>query len=338
MYEDEGYEKGGILNFGNFNEGYCAKINTKTPSYSWIFCIETSSEKDAFMATVKKLKIGRQRKKGEFPITQNDNTKQTISQFLNPNLGNTQLLKGDNLGNLGVNFNSTQKITDGYWIVLQDWSQCDRACGGGSSTLHRMCVPPKNGGKNCEGDAIVTKQCNPKPCPEVKSTKELNESKNTTTLQPIIKVLQFSSRPQRYTKCVIKEADLMMHTNPKIIELINNPNFLGKETNENLEIPTRVVMNNRTFTIFSGIEYDSLVLTFNLKDTIFYRMKNKTSCFTLKEREKTVDLCPFGCDNVNKAVDEWDYDFNLFKFQCNSQRDIIKVDTDYDKKLKEMMV
>jgi hypothetical protein len=58
-------------------------------------------------------------------------------------------------------------LTDGYWIVLQMWSQCTLKCGGGKSFLQRMCVPPKDGGKPCEGEAILSKDCNKQPCPGV---------------------------------------------------------------------------------------------------------------------------------------------------------------------------
>jgi len=40
---------------------------------------------------------------------------------------------------------------DGYWVVKQDWSSCTLACGGGTQTLHRECIPPLTGGKPCAG-------------------------------------------------------------------------------------------------------------------------------------------------------------------------------------------
>ena len=60
------------------------------------------------------------------------------------------------------------KMTAGYRMILQDWSQCTKKCGGGLSYQHLMCIPPKNGGKNCIGQPIRTRPCNPQPCPTVK--------------------------------------------------------------------------------------------------------------------------------------------------------------------------
>ena len=54
---------------------------------------------------------------------------------------------------------------DGYWNVIQSWSQCTLKCGGGKSFLQRICVSPKNGGKNCEGESIISKDCNKKTLP-----------------------------------------------------------------------------------------------------------------------------------------------------------------------------
>jgi hypothetical protein len=294
------------------------------------------------MATIKKLKIKLQRQEGQILISPTNikNNKKSISDILNGDSGNS--LKSDFKGNLGVAFNSTNsKITDGYWIVLQDWSQCDRACGGGNSTLHRMCVPPKSGGRNCIGEPIITRKCNPQPCPSVNGTDSMGNNKNTTTLKPIVKVMPFSSRPQRYTKCVIKEGDLMLNTQPGSSILTNNPLLNTKvEGMDSLQIPTRAVMNNRTISLFAGDEYSTLVLSFNIKETMFSRSVKRSGCFILNENKKKIaELCPFGCESTSKAVEEWDYDFNLFKIQCNTPRDIIELNQqELSKKLEDKIV
>jgi len=97
---------------------------------------------------------------------------------------------------------------DGYWITLQEWSQCSLHCGGGISTKQRMCVPPKEGGLPCEGPAILTKPCNIQPCPRVKGISP-NDQKYDAVKKPIVKIMPFSNRPQRYTKCIVKESDLL---------------------------------------------------------------------------------------------------------------------------------
>ena len=135
-----------------------------------------------------------------------------MANILRPNKG-----PGGGLKDGAVAFNSsTQKITDGYWITIQTWSQCNLKCGGGTSTLQRMCVPPKAGGKDCEGEAIITKSCNIGPCPGVSGNgNKLKENENVTVKNPIMKSLPFSEHPQRYVKCKIKESDLFVNLEVK---------------------------------------------------------------------------------------------------------------------------
>ena len=243
--EDENWN-GGIKDFGNFNEGYCIKVTANKPRMtSWVLCTETLENKKRFMSILKNLKLKIQREEGVLAFEQNKKTKETLTNILNPNSpddGSSQKLKKDKDGNLGVTFGTNQKITDGYWIVLQDWTQCSLKCGSGISTLHRMCVPPKNGGAPCQQPGILTKPCNTQPCPDIIGTGE-KKDKNTINMKPIVKVMPFSSRPQRYTKCVIKESDLMM-VNKKGNNINNNP-LLDRMNDgpDDLQIPTRVIMN-----------------------------------------------------------------------------------------------
>merc|ERR1712032_1041577 len=88
-------------------------------------------------------------------------------------------------------------------------------------------------------------------------------------------------------------------------------------------------MNNETVSVYTGDAVESLFLTFNIKLTTFYRA-SKVGCFQLYESSKKyLTLCPFGCGNDNtQGLEEWDYDFNLFKYQCAYRKD--------DKKAREM--
>lgn len=226
-------------------------------------------------------------------------------------------------GKGNVNFNATtQKLTDGYWITIQNWSQCNLKCGGGTSTLQRMCVPPKNGGKDCEGEAIITKSCNTQPCPDVGATGALNRpNENVTVKSPIMKSLPFSEHPQRFIKCKIKESDLFVNLNVSDRMFDYQSIFKRKEMMEqgqkSVEFPVRAIMNNETVSIYTGDEVASLFLSFNIKLTNFYRAA-KQGCFQLYEsNKKYITLCPFGCQNGNtQGLEEWDYDYNLFKYQC----------------------
>ncbi len=271
------------------------------------------------------MKINIQRNEGKLVMPKVEKREaETISGMMNPDHkarkdeGNSQYLKNEN-GNLGVGFdiNKKQSITDGYWLTLQDWSQCTLKCGGGKSYLQRMCVPPKNGGKPCEGKAIIERDCNKQPCPKIEATKMKNTN-NTQTLKAIVKIMPFSTRPQRYTKCVIKEGD-MMYTKD-LNEKDQLTSHMGQKPTdmEKVQVPVRVVLNNRTVTLFAGEDYDSHIVSFVLKRSNLVIDNNQKECFFLNQDDgKTARLCPFGCDNAKKAVDEWNYDFNLFKFQCN---------------------
>ena len=82
---------------------------------------------------------------------------------------------------------------DGRWVILQDWSQCTQACGGGKQYLQRMCVPPQNGGNPCDGETLLVKECNTNPCPNV-----INSVTEAPANPTTIKMQKLSSRPLRY--------------------------------------------------------------------------------------------------------------------------------------------
>jgi hypothetical protein len=345
LYEDD--EKiGGITDFGDFSEGFCAKVITRgAGKIVWILCFEDNPKKINFINMLRSLKIDEQHEEGILAMKHNPATekKDTIQDLLNPNKNtdrtkNHPKLSKDKNGNLVVGFNSTenQLLTDGYWIILQDWTQCSLKCGGGTSTLQRMCVPPKSGGKECIGDRITTKPCNMHPCPDVFKTDELKNNQ-TTINKAIIKSMPFSNKPQRYVKCKIKESDLMLFQNVtdpnfKKNPIVGNQNLNGANS---ISIPMRAIMNNSTFTLFTGEETESLFMSFNLVASRFIRSTQK-GCFQIYESSKKyATLCPFGCDNSDKALEEWDYDFNLFKYQCNYKR---PVDDEIKRKLDDKIV
>ena len=83
---------------------------------------------------------------------------------------------------------------DGKWVIIQDWSQCSLACNGGKQFLQRVCIPPKTGGKPCEGEPVLERSCNNFSCPNViKREIRLKKTRN-----PIIRVQRLSNRPLRY--------------------------------------------------------------------------------------------------------------------------------------------
>lgn len=338
--------KNGIQDFGNFSEGFCFKIlNSKPRMETWVICTDSQGDKTKLMSILKQLKLQMQRLAGMVVMPQtNKKPDETISALMNPNMGPNSNLQGDSSGNLGVGFDAEkQQITDGYWIVLQDWTQCSLKCGGGTSTLQRMCVPPKNGGAACEGQAIMTRPCNTNPCPNVRGTDPLKGGNNTFVMKPIVKVMPFSSRPQRYSKCVVKEADLMLTQDNEQSSQQDNPLLkAASKSMPSMQIPVRVVMNNKTFTVFGGETYESQVKSFNLKDSTFKRSISHKNCFIVREGKKSAELCPFGFNpKGGQMIEEWDYDFNLFKYQCATPREKmeinIKLEKEMNNKLNEKM-
>lgn len=258
------------------------------------------------MRNIKKLKLSLQRADG-LVVT---NTKQQGAASL------------ENLFSKPVDsFESQYKLSgspgekaDGYFIIMQDWSQCSKKCGTGVSTYHRMCMPPRNGGKPCEGDAILTKPCNKQPCPKVSGQGEKTTDKDNITLKPIVKVLPYSSRPQRYHKCIIKEGDLMMTK-----EMETNSNKKDQKTTP-VQVPVRVIMNNRTLTAYENAEdFTSHYITYNLLTADFGRSPRDKYCFVISEGTKRTELCPFGFAKTLKAYNDWDKEFHTFKLFCETK-------------------
>jgi len=336
VYEDPNVKAGGITDFGNFDEGFCLKISTKDAGKTiFVVCFDTMSEKTQVLKIIRIIKIDEQHKNGIFDISPQDNQKKKKRETLSAVLGKQDKDAKDDKHEL---------LTDGYWITLQEWSQCNLKCGGGTSTFHRMCVPPKNGGKPCQGEPILHKPCNSQPCPITDGTAQgAFGNKDTEVLKPIVKIMAFTDAPQRYTKCKIKESDMMIYYKSNDPALINNPLLNGKtmeSTMGDINIPTRVIMNNSTLSVFSGEHYETLYLSFNLQKTKFYISKIKKNCFGLREgTKKSITLCPFGCESSAKPLEEWSYDFDLFKNKCSRKSNFNpREDAELNKKIQAKMV
>ena len=332
IMEDENSKKGGIEDFGNFEEGFCLRFRTLDQNRSiYILCFNTEDQKSKVKTFVRSLKIEEQHKNGIYLFEEKSHiqTKESISSLFGKK--NKDVIE------------VSEKPTDGYWILLQNWSQCSLKCGGGISTLHRMCIPHKKGGKPCQGKAILTKDCNTHPCPNIYGTSEkIENSKNTEVMRPIIKIMPFTNVPQRFTLCKIKESDMMINfstDDPNLLSsnLLNNRNI--EPEMKDINIPSRVVMNNSTLSVFTGEHYETLFQTFILKNSIYYVNKLKKGCFVIKESKKGITLCPFGCDRDDKEQKEWERDFDIFKNHCSrSSNHKVEEDEELKKKIQEEMV
>jgi hypothetical protein len=321
---------GGLKDMGNFSEGYCFKINTRQ-FMTWILCAENEGEKSKLMELIKRMKITSQRENGmlvgdESVLQKKDTNGNSIARMINPKEETEKRRK--NLPKQKANVTSAF-AEDGYWIVLQDWSQCSKKCDGGISTLHRLCIPPKNGGKPCDGKAVTTRPCNSQPCPKSGQSKELDAALNGgKTLKPIIKVMPFTNRPTRTRVCIIKEGDLML-TKPQ-----PEPTYVGAPKLPIEQVPVRAIMNNRTISFYENADdMTSHFATYNLKTADFSRSERDKFCFVISENKKSTELCGIGLDKDGKIYNEWDKDFHIFKFNCETKPD--KIDLLLNAKLKD---
>jgi hypothetical protein len=306
---------GGIEDYGNFNEGFCFRVNLKEGDYGiWTICNETLKEKKKLMTIIKNLKIKQQRDEGL--IITNANIKQAPRP--EEQWANDKIMAEANKMRIKRQQENT-KPKDGYWVTIQNWSQCSQKCGKGETVLQRMCVPPKGDGAPCTGQPIIRMACNTQPCPRITKYGSVEgnvNSRNTTeVLKPTVKVLQFSSRPQRYIKCLIKEGDLLYS-----IWVGDKQESLGKTKPQMVTIPVRAVMNNKTFSVYGGEDYTTLKESFNMESTTFVASKADTMCFILRNNVKKAQFCFFGPERTEEHYNEWDYDFNLFKYQCKTRR------------------
>ena len=100
-----------------------------------------------------------------------------------------------------------------------------------------------------------------------------------------------------------------------------------------IKTPVRVIMNNRTIGIFTGDNYKSNIKVFKLKKTKLVKDRNSKECFTfLEENGNFARVCTSGTEDPVKLLEEWDYDLNLFKFQCNYHKPDF-ITQDFQKKL-----
>jgi len=201
-------------------------------------------------------------------------------------------------------------VTDGYWILLQDWTTCSLNCGGGTSYQHWMCVPPKKGGKACSGKPIRTRSCNTQKCPEINTLLRLTNGTVTSTGKLIVKSGPFSSRPQRYSKCLIKDNDAFMITH-------------NQKTREQSRMPVRIVMNNKTLTVFGDDTYTKSIYTFKLSFSTF-KISKKSCCFHVRDSHRQHNFCGYdsecGLRLTNDWARGWQDDFKLFKVDCKVGR------------------
>ena len=325
---DDTIMHGGIEVLGNFDEGSCFQVKTtsiplermatSTDAYiKYVICVKNGDKMDQLMQILKKLKL------------QDQKTKNLIFNKIQPN---------QNKG-LQNQYSNPEDSNNDSWAIVQDWSECSVQCGGGISTLQRKCLS-----NSCQGKEILTKPCNPTPCPEFLD----NLAKIKREIPPPrVETRSITNKPEEYIKCKIKEKDVL-------ITKIN-------EKNEKFRIPVRVILNPQTVNIFMDPDDISTNQgTFVVKETEFNKSKTNYQCFILRSPSKSVELCPmrlsardmseeeveqldYNSISEDKLVffNEWHYDYNLFKYQCNTvdkQKEFsAKLENDVKQKNRQIM-
>jgi hypothetical protein len=303
---------GGVKDLGDFDEGNCLELSASIPKkildkpdffykgkdQIWVICSDHLNQKNKLFTTLLKLKVRRQRDLGLLA------TRASIKA--------NRLKIGKSVDKLLKTLpkSKSTKPRDGFWIKLYGWTKCTLSCGGGLSYQQYMCVPPKNDGKPCKGKAIRTRPCNTHKCPKVSETvRKINRKKIKkieNPVKPIIRILPFSTRPQRYSKCLIKETDAYLMK-------LNNKGIIAAKQ------PIRLLMNNYTISVYQDDNYQDNLYSFKL-DNSRLLLNQKKCCINVKDNYKEMQFCGFesDCGSIRKNTwaNSWSKDFNLFKFQC----------------------
>lgn len=294
------------------NLGSCLLIITHheaTGLENWIICIPTKAEKKSLISKLLKIKLDIQKSQNKV-YTKNDLDQTAIS-------GSSSTLK-DNAGE--------DENQNGFWIILQDWTECNLKCGGGTSYLHKMCIPPRGTGSPCPGAAVETKPCNTNPCQAVISVVNSIGGPREINKPPIVKYGTISSRPQRFEKCIIKESDLFLED-------------IDAASQTKLKIPVRLLMNNQTISVYSTDHYTDSIASFELQSANLKVSKDSSCCFSIENEKLSKLFCGYQqqCSDENQQhfINTWTKDFNLFKNECYTGKITSLLDTDDEAKLQE---
>lgn len=304
---------GGVEDLGNFREGFCWKV-VMDDDREWIMCTPSITLKEDWMDAITKVKgmasiMTSELKslEGEVSLDETDWTKTPPAyDQTGPDGEKIEVLAG-----------SDPRPTQSEWRNLQDWSTCTLECGGGTQTLHRECIlGSAPDAQPCSGEPIITKPCNETPCqppPGEEGEKE--------TLPMKVRMQRVSYRPQRFETCLIKEGDLEM-----VRDDIGN-------FERPIRVPTRVVLNNMTVTVFQTTKFDSILFSVALADTALTKFGDDTACFRLVNQAdgKSVALCSLPTimgDSMENNRNEWVKQIGFFRDNCHKQLQVQPPDMD----------
>lgn len=325
---EDNVKKGGIHDLGSFSIGNCFEIKskipndfnpgstTKTQATTWVFCLDKPRDKAKLMKTLIKLKIKIQRTQGDFK-TEDAMNAESNAKSLAEIMRKASSPKERDEAKVG-------SPRDGYWVLIQDWTSCTLKCGGGESYQQWRCIPPKSGGKPCAGKSIKIKKCNTQPCPNASTVLNMIKVTSPEVKKPIVKVAPFSTRLQRYSKCVIKENDAFLST-------------VDPKSNAESKLPIRIVMNSKTLSLYKDDSYQNILHSYELQNTNFVALSSSFCCFELRDSLQANKICGYekncGDTTNNQWVKQWAKDFTLFKVECHTGLSETLLTPDDEKKL-----
>jgi hypothetical protein len=102
-----------------------------------------------------------------------------------------------------------------------------------------------------------------------------------------------------------------------------------------ITLPVRVVLNNFTISLYANSEYNSNIITFELEKTELINSKEHPYCFFLKTESKEIEICSFYMKKDTNFLEEWHYDFELFKNKCRVDRESDDIKREIKRRLKK---
>ena len=138
-------------------------------------------------------------------------------------------------------------------------------------------------------------------------------------------ILDMASGTGDIAKLIAKDSNYT-----KIIRV--DPNYLMSD--QCGKIPARVVMTNKSIAVYKDQSLDSITFTGDLNSVSLVRINKSETCFLLQGKNTNQQIIICSMESKSSFVEEWDYDFSLFKHQCQEKRPIVKLANDSEAKRK----
>lgn len=192
-------------------------------------------------------------------------------------------------------------MKESQWRLLQDWSTCSVACGGGTQTRQLICIKGTSG-KDCEGNSIQNRACNTQPCTPIEPDNPKRE-----LLPLIVKTITPTKRPQREEPCVIKESDMQMV----------RKDLKGFKTPP--KMPVRMIMNNSTLSIFLSEQFGDINFSSTLEE-LTWKSDPETNCIQVlnmrNSENRQICAMELSHESMHDQISSWLYNLDLFKNKC----------------------